>query len=139
MGGIRFSGKMRYEGVRFNVIIVTRRWVGVQFPEKKHYITLEWPHTALHRTYLYLFTFQCSSLEDELRKDRNASSGQKPTLSTQGEAGMKKEEERNPDESVDEDDWESEAHKLYEWTQELSLDELVETPRLSALSLTASR
>ena len=26
--------KKRYEGVRFNVISVTRRWVGVQFPEK---------------------------------------------------------------------------------------------------------
>ena len=27
--------KKRYEGVRFNVISVTREWVGVQFPEKK--------------------------------------------------------------------------------------------------------
>ena len=35
--------KKRYEGVRFNVISVTRGWVGVQFPEKKRYITLEWP------------------------------------------------------------------------------------------------
>ena len=26
--------KKRYEGVRFNVISVTRGWVGVQFPEK---------------------------------------------------------------------------------------------------------
>ena len=33
-GGINFSGKKRYEGVRFNVIRVTRGWVGVQFPEK---------------------------------------------------------------------------------------------------------
>ena len=43
-GGVRFSGKKRYEGVRFNVISVTRGWVGVQFPEKKRYVTLEWPH-----------------------------------------------------------------------------------------------
>ena len=35
MGGVRFSGKKRYEGVRFNVISVTRGWVGVQFTEKK--------------------------------------------------------------------------------------------------------
>ena len=35
-----FSDKKRYEDVRFNVIIITRGWVGVQFPEKK----------ALHNT-----------------------------------------------------------------------------------------
>ena len=34
-GGVQFSGKKRHAGVRFNVIIVTRGWVGVQFPEKK--------------------------------------------------------------------------------------------------------
>ena len=33
-GGVSFSGKKRYEGVMFNVISVTRGWVGVQFPEK---------------------------------------------------------------------------------------------------------
>ena len=33
-GGVRFSGKKRYEGVMFNVISVTRGWVGVQFAEK---------------------------------------------------------------------------------------------------------
>ena len=26
-----------------NVISVTRGWVGVKFPGKKHYVTLEWP------------------------------------------------------------------------------------------------
>ena len=31
------------EGVRFNVIRVTRGWVGVKFPGKKRYVTLEWP------------------------------------------------------------------------------------------------
>ena len=29
------SRKRRYEGVRFDVISVTRRWVEVKFPEKK--------------------------------------------------------------------------------------------------------
>ena len=41
--GIQFSGKKHYEGVRFNVIGITRDWVGVQFPEKKRYVTVEWP------------------------------------------------------------------------------------------------
>ena len=39
--GVWFSGKKRYEGVMFNVISVTRGWVGVQFPEK----------IALHNTW----------------------------------------------------------------------------------------
>ena len=42
-GGVKFSEKKLYEGVRFNVISITRGWVGVQFPGKKRYITLEWP------------------------------------------------------------------------------------------------
>ena len=34
-GGVSdFLGKKRYEGVMFNVISVTRGWVGVQCPEK---------------------------------------------------------------------------------------------------------
>ena len=41
-GGVKFSEKLRYEGVIFNVISVTRGWV-VQFPGKKRYVTLEWP------------------------------------------------------------------------------------------------
>ena len=41
VGGVRFSGKKRYEGVMFNVISVTRGWVGVQFPGKQRYVTLE--------------------------------------------------------------------------------------------------
>ena len=32
--GCQFLGKMRYEGVPFNVISVTRFWVGVKFPGK---------------------------------------------------------------------------------------------------------
>ena len=43
VGGVEFSGKKRYEGVRFNVISATRGWVGVQFPGKKRYVTFEWP------------------------------------------------------------------------------------------------
>ena len=42
-GGCHIFVKKRYEGVRFNVISVTRGWVGVQFPGKKRYVTLEWP------------------------------------------------------------------------------------------------
>ena len=42
-GGVKFSRKKRYEGVRSNVISVTTGWVGVQFPGKKRYVTLEWP------------------------------------------------------------------------------------------------
>ena len=38
-----FPETNRYEGVMFNVISVTRGWVGVQFPEKLRYVTLEWP------------------------------------------------------------------------------------------------
>ena len=34
MGGVKFSGKKRYEGVRFNVISVTSGWVGSNFQEK---------------------------------------------------------------------------------------------------------
>ena len=30
-GGVTFSGEKRYKGVTFNVISVTRGWVGVQF------------------------------------------------------------------------------------------------------------
>ena len=33
-GGGHIFRKKRYEGVMFNVISVTRGWVGVQFPEK---------------------------------------------------------------------------------------------------------
>ena len=33
-GGILFSGKKHYEGVRFNVISVTRGWVGSNFQKK---------------------------------------------------------------------------------------------------------
>ena len=43
VGGVKFSGKKRYEGVKFNIISITREWVGVQFSGKKRYVTLEWP------------------------------------------------------------------------------------------------
>ena len=51
--GVQFSRKKIYEGVRFNVISVTRGRVGVQFPEKKRYVTLEWPLKCNH-------TLQCA-------------------------------------------------------------------------------
>ena len=53
-GGITFSGKRRYEGVRFNVISVTRGWVVVQFPENKRYVTLEWPPHTIITFYAFL-------------------------------------------------------------------------------------
>ena len=34
VGGVRFSGKKRYECVMFNVISVASGWVGIQFAEK---------------------------------------------------------------------------------------------------------
>ena len=49
---VRFSGGKHFEGVRFNVIIVTRGWVRVQFSGKKRYVTLEWPHTRHHELIL---------------------------------------------------------------------------------------
>ena len=39
-GGVRFPRKKRYEGVRFNVISITRWLVGVIFPEKKCYVRM---------------------------------------------------------------------------------------------------
>ena len=50
VGGVNFYGKKHYEGVRFNVISVTRGWVGVHFPGKKRYVTLEWP--LMEKTHL---------------------------------------------------------------------------------------
>ena len=47
VGGVSFPGKKRYEGVRFNVISVTRGWVGGQISRKKCYVTLEWPLRAV--------------------------------------------------------------------------------------------
>ena len=42
-GGCHLFQKKGYKGVTFNAISVTRGLVGVQFPGKKRYITLEWP------------------------------------------------------------------------------------------------
>ena len=42
--GVSFPGKKRYGGVRFNVISVSRGWVGVKFyGGKKRYVILQWP------------------------------------------------------------------------------------------------
>ena len=43
VGGVRFPGKKRYEGVRFNVFSITGGVGRVQISRKKHYLTLEWP------------------------------------------------------------------------------------------------
>ena len=52
VGGVIFSRKKRYEGVRFNVICVTRGWVGVPFSEKKAlHNTLMAPYTVTHLTF----------------------------------------------------------------------------------------
>ena len=40
-----FLKKKRYGDVWFNVISVTRGWVGVKFQGKKRYVTLEWTLT----------------------------------------------------------------------------------------------
>ena len=43
-GGLTFPGKKRHcEDVWFNVITIMRGCVGVKFPGKKCYVTLEWP------------------------------------------------------------------------------------------------
>ena len=39
------SDKKRDKGVRFNVISFMQGWVGVKFPDKKLYVTLEGPLT----------------------------------------------------------------------------------------------
>ena len=46
VGECHIFWKKHYEGVRYNVIGVTRGW-GVQFPVKKRYVTLEWPLNEL--------------------------------------------------------------------------------------------
>ena len=40
-GVCKISMKKSFEGERFNVISITRGWVGVNFPEIKGYVTLE--------------------------------------------------------------------------------------------------
>ena len=49
-GGVKFSGKKRYEDVKFNVISVTRGGWGSNFQGKKRSVTLEWPLTRLMKT-----------------------------------------------------------------------------------------
>ena len=53
-GGVKFSRKKRYEGVRFNVISVTRGW-GSNFQKKALYVTLEWPLETIHVSLYSLF------------------------------------------------------------------------------------
>ena len=39
-------------GTLFNVISITRGWVGIQFPGKKCYVTLEWPLMNFEKIYI---------------------------------------------------------------------------------------
>ena len=58
-----FPGKplRRCTPVRFNLIRVTRGWVGVKFPGQKHYVTLEWPvRRAMEE---HFFNFSCEYFE----------------------------------------------------------------------------
>ena len=41
--GCYISQEKALRAVLFNIISVTRGWVGVEFPGKKRYVTLEWP------------------------------------------------------------------------------------------------
>ena len=43
VGGCQISRERRYEGARFNVIVINvkRGWEGVNFPEKKHYVAID--------------------------------------------------------------------------------------------------
>ena len=60
-----FPEKTHYEGVRFNVISVMRGCVGVQFPRKKRYVTLEWPLVSLNffksRNFGLILNLKCIS------------------------------------------------------------------------------
>ena len=51
-GSVNFPGKKRYEGVRFNVIRVTRGEGGSNALAKSCYVTLEWPYQAIHTDYI---------------------------------------------------------------------------------------
>ena len=42
-GGGQLSRKKALQRCRFNVISVTRGWVGVKFTGKERYVILEWP------------------------------------------------------------------------------------------------
>ena len=53
VGCVKFPGGKRYESVQFNDISVTRGWVGVNFPQIKHYVTIEWPVTE---TFIFTVT-----------------------------------------------------------------------------------
>ena len=60
-GGCQLFRKKRYEGVRFDVISVTRGWVGVQFPGKERYVTLEWSLSNTNSIFVICQTVGCGS------------------------------------------------------------------------------
>ena len=65
MEGVQFFGGKHYEGVWFNIISVTRGWVGVQILGKKRYVTLAGPLTKkkkkgrILQTAHFLLTQEC--------------------------------------------------------------------------------
>ena len=92
---------------------------------------------SLTRRFTVVFPcFQTASVDSAGSRQRS----REETREIQREDQVGEKVEDTPRESVgdEEEEWESEANKLYEWTQELSLDELVATPRLSVMSLTTS-
>ena len=62
-----FPEQKHYEGVRFNVIRITRGWMGVNFPGKKRYITVEW---LVMRCTHGLTDDMCNDLGTDLAKKR---------------------------------------------------------------------
>ena len=75
VGCVSFPGKKRYEGGQFNVISVTRGWVGVKFPGKKRYVTLEWPLsqilTVIHVPQGHIETGANEHKQHEMEEDTN--------------------------------------------------------------------
>ena len=63
MGGIKFPGKSIYEDIRFNAISVTRGWMGVKFPDNKHYVTLERPPIYMEAGTFHLIEFNVQTLK----------------------------------------------------------------------------
>ena len=67
-GGVsNFPGKMRYEGVRFKVVSITRGSVSVQCPEKKRYVTLEWPPSSLIEIDFATVVFRSEATDGKVR------------------------------------------------------------------------
>ena len=53
--GVTFPEQKHYEDVRFNVISITRGWVGIKFPEKK----------ALRKAWTAHYSIQSTTYDDD--------------------------------------------------------------------------